>query len=277
MVKLRDTSADAERVLIEVHRRMPIGQKWLHLGQMYDAARALHAAGMRLRNPDATPDDIHLRWLRNSLGPSAEVPLREPVAENPMTNLREIRLLVRIFAALQVRCAIGGSVASSIHGIERFTRDADISVEPFPGKEEAVAAALGPEYYVSLGAIKDAVRDHASFNIINTATGFKIDVFVRKDVPFEKSVLQRRLEVALPDEPAQPLPIYTAEDIVLFKLRWYRQGEETSEQQWQDVLGVIKVQAGRMDEAYLDRWAADLGVSDLLARARQESASSFES
>ena len=60
--------------------------------------------------------------------------------------------------------------------------------------------------------------------------------------------------------------------MILFKLAWFRLGNEASEQQFKDVLGVLQVQAGRLDDAYLDHWAADLGVADLLHKARQESA-----
>jgi hypothetical protein len=60
------------------------------------------------------------------------------------------------------------------------------------------------------------------------------------------------------------------EDLLLLKLEWYRMGNEVSDQQWTDILGVLRVQAGQLDEAYLDHWAADLRVADLLARARQE-------
>ena len=62
----------------------------------------------------------------------------------------------------------------------------------------------------------------------------------------------------------------TAEDIVLHKLEWYRLGGGVSERQWQDVLGVFRVQGATLDRAYLERWASDLGVADLLARAIRE-------
>ena len=57
---------------------------------------------------------------------------------------------------------------------------------------------------------------------------------------------------------------------MLAKLEWYRLGDKVSERQWNDVLGVLKVQAGSLDRSYLEQWAAELGVADLLARATKE-------
>ena len=79
------------------------------------------------------------------------------------------------------------------------------------------------------------------------------------------------MRMEFPDAPGQPVFLHTPEDVLLFKFRWYRLGNETSDQQWADILGVLKVQAGKLDDAYLNQWAADLGVADLLLRARQES------
>ena len=63
--------------------------------------------------------------------------------------------------------------------------------------------------------------------------------------------------------------IKTPEDTVLLKLEWYRSGGEVSDQPWRDVLGVLAVWRERLDEAYLDRWAAALRASDVLERARR--------
>jgi hypothetical protein len=184
--------------------------------------------------------------------------------------LQVVREVLDVLGKLGIPHALGGSVASSFHGIARYTQDADVTVEPFPGKETPFVAAFGPDYSVSLPAVQQAVRDRSSFNILNTREGFKVGVFVRKDSPFEQKALERRVAVALPDRPAEPVLMLTAEDILLFKFVWYRLGGEASDRQWSDILGVLRVQAGQLDEAYLDCWAADLDVSDLLARARQE-------
>lgn len=44
-------------------------------------------------------------------------------------------------------------------------------------------------------------------------------------------------------------------------------GGEVSDRQWNDILGVLKIQDTNLDMAYLQRWASSLGVADLLERA----------
>ena len=110
------------------------------------------------------------------------------------------------------------------------------------------------------------------FNLINTTTGFKVDLFIRKDRPFDQSVMSRRRGYVLPGVAEQPIQVVSPEDIILLKLEWYRLGDESSPQQWQDVLGVFQTQGPALDQAYLDAWAPELGVADLLARLRLQSA-----
>ena len=65
--------------------------------------------------------------------------------------------------------------------------------------------------------------------------------------------------------------VVDTEDIILAKLEWYRLGNEISDRQWRDILGILKVQAGRLDLDYLRKWAVELKVADLLQRALIES------
>lgn len=61
-----------------------------------------------------------------------------------------------------------------------------------------------------------------------------------------------------------------AEVTVLAKLDWYRKGGEVSDRRWRDLRGVLKVQADALDQEYLEHWAKELGVADLLRRALGE-------
>jgi hypothetical protein len=272
MAMLSDTSPDALRVLIDCYRRMPLSRKWQVMRDAYRTARALHETGFRLRQPGASRQMVQADWRKLALGrlwrpEFSEVPDVEPQA---LENLPIVREVMAVFRRLAVPCALGGSWASALQGEPRMTQDADFTAEPFPGREAEFVGSFGPQYYVSLPAVADAVRRRASFNLIHLASGFKVDVFIRKDRDFDTSVLRRRIAVPAPDAPGETIDVVSAEDVVLLKLEWFRLGGEVSDRQWGDVLGVLRVQAGRLDEAYLDRWAAELGVGDLLAKARAE-------
>ena len=175
--------------------------------------------------------------------------------------------------SLEIPHALGGSMASSLLGVPRYTQDADLTAEPFPGRERALAACFGDEHYLSVPAMTEANRLRRSFNIINITSGFKVDVFIRKDRPFELSAMKRRAWIETADA-GEPISVHSPEDCILFKLEWHRLGGEVSERQLTDCVGVLRVQAGRLDEDYLERWAAELGVSDLLERVRAQAGSS---
>ena len=47
-------------------------------------------------------------------------------------------------------------------------------------------------------------------------------------------------------------------------------GGGVSDRQWNDILGVLKVQGAALDFDYLRKWAAVLGVTELLNRALED-------
>lgn len=274
MAGLSDTTPEAERVLLDILRAMPFERKWRQMGVIYNTARKLHAAGVHARHPHATPEEVHADWLRQA-GLEGLVPTigRVKVMDNE-ESLRVVEHVAEALRQLGIAHALAGSWASSFHGKMRFTHDADICVEPFPGKEQALCSALGDDYYVSLPAIRDALRSHRSFNVIHTPTSFKVDLFVAKPRLFDQSLLARKQTRRVGGDAGISIDMVSAEDVILLKLEWYRLGDEASSQQWTDVLSVFSTQAGALDQAYLDRWAAALGVQDLLERARKEIAPS---
>jgi hypothetical protein len=182
-------------------------------------------------------------------------------------DLSEVAHVGSILDQLGIRYALGGSMASSLLSTPRFTQDADLMVEPFAGREPEFERALGADYYVSISAMTEANRSRRSFNIINTKTGFKLDLFVRKERPFDRAALGRSERMGLPADPAKQLNVLTAEDVLVLKLEWYRLGDEVSEQQWRDIIGLLKVRAIALDIEYTRRSATELGVADLLDRA----------
>ena len=180
--------------------------------------------------------------------------------------------------ALGVPYAIGGSFASALHGVMRATMDADLVADLCLEHVEPLAQALGDAFYADAEMMRDAIRRHGSFNLIHLDTVFKVDVFVAKPRPFDRSQLARRQLHLLSEDPERHAYVISAEDVVLSKLEWYRMGGEdfgelsraVSDRQWRDVLGVLKVQGDRLDQDYLRRMSVELGVTDLLERVLEE-------
>jgi hypothetical protein len=176
--------------------------------------------------------------------------------------------LVHALDTMGVEYLIGGSVASSTYGLPRSTMDVDTVLSLEHRHVPELVQQLGTTYYIDADMIRDALDRQSSFNIIHLDTMIKIDVFVLKDQPFDKMAFSRRRLDKLEDAPDSPKFYFsTAEDVILHKLLWYRQGGETSHQQWQDLTGIVKVQGDALDHAYLEKWAAKLGLKDLLDRA----------
>lgn len=166
---------------------------------------------------------------------------------------------------LGVRYHVGGSYASSVHGVPRQTRDADLVVELDAATVPLLAQRLESDFYLDRDRLREAVARRSSVNLIHLATGFKIDLFVKGDRPFDEVELSRSQLAELPGASGWTVPVKSAEDTVLRKLWWFSQSE--SERQWTDVLGILKVQRGNLDIPYLERWAEELGVAELLQRA----------
>lgn len=178
--------------------------------------------------------------------------------------------VIETLDCLQIPYVIGGSLASSTHGIARTTRDADIMADMSEQHVQPLVQALGGAFYLSEDAMREAIARRSSFNLIHLASGFKIDIFIKPRTAFAQLQLERRNTQAVFPEPAPLLYVLSPEDILLNKLVWYKLGGGVSDRQWDDVLGVLKVQGSRLDLSYLKRWAKELNVDDLLERALTE-------
>ena len=86
--------------------------------------------------------------------------------------------VVGVLEDLRVPYVIGGSLASSVHGLPRSTNGVDLVADVRRQHVKALVETLGAEFYIDAQAAEEAVVRGSSFNLIHYDTGLKIDVFV---------------------------------------------------------------------------------------------------
>ena len=178
--------------------------------------------------------------------------------------------VIHAFEQLGIAYYIGGSVASSAHGIFRATLDVDLVADIQPRHVRLLVNMLQAEYYIDAEMIIEAIRRQASCNLIHLETMHKVDIFIVKQTPYATAAFDRRRKNTLDEEHGLEFYLASAEDIILSKLEWFRMGGEVSETQWNDVLGVLKVQDTALDMAYLRQWAAELDLTEMLEHALKD-------
>ena len=175
--------------------------------------------------------------------------------------------IAEVLDDLEVRWFLGGSLASSIHGIPRATLGADIVADLRAPLVSAFLKALGKDWYMEEQSVRDAIMNRSCFNLIHLGSAMKVDIFVPKLRRFEGGQFSRALRIPVAEGSTIKIPVCSAEDIVLAKLEWYRAGGELSDRQWGDILSVLRVNAKNLDLEGMRERAIELAVSDLLASA----------
>ncbi len=199
-------------------------------------------------------------WDRSSPAESTVVP------RPGVTNQAE--LLSAIADRLEradIPYMVVGSVAGSFHGEPRTTMDIDIVIDPSAESLRRFVHSLpSTAYYVDEDAATEALERRASFNDIEQATRWKVDLLVRRERLFSRTELDRRTIVPIF---GRQTPIATAEDTIIAKLEWAVAGE--SDRQLRDVARILAVSGGLLDRKYLDHWIAQLALGDALDRAER--------
>lgn len=271
-----DTSPEAEEYQFKLWRSCPLWKKAELVANWTKGTWELALVGISHQYPEASPAKIRREFIRRSLGVDISLPgnkfdERRIMLADPITLALDV---ANILNALDIPYLVGGSVASGILGEVRATQDIDLVADLPREKVSKLVETLQPRFYVSEDAVLDAIDYKRRFNLIDNESLGKIDIFILKDEPFNQTEFQRRTPVVvrLPD---QTLILPSAEDIILQKLSWYRQGGKVSSVQWRDVLGVMKLQGERLDFDYLVRWADELKLTELLSQVLRESGIEF--
>jgi hypothetical protein len=191
---------------------------------------------------------------------------------DPEELARALGAIADALDALGATWAIGGSLASAVHGEPRATNDIDIIARLSEASARQLAVRLGPDFYADPDVMAEGARARSSFNVVDTRSFIKIDVFVPPRGPLGEGQLERRVTLSVIPG-LRDLPVLGAEDVVLQKLRWYQAEGRTSDRQWRDIVAVLRTGGDRLRADYLEEVAGTGGLGELLARARRDAAS----
>lgn len=176
-------------------------------------------------------------------------------------------VFARIKSALDsagVAYMLTGSFASASYGSPRSTQDIDFVIAATPSQLRALVQSLpSDQYYVELDAALEAHKRQSLFNVIDFATGWKVDFIIRKSRPFSEEEFSRR---RLVDLEGTPLFVATAEDVIIAKLEWSKLAQ--SRRQIEDVAAILRMRDESLDHSYLEKWIDLLGLSNEWADAR---------
>lgn len=154
-----------------------------------------------------------------------------------------------------------GSMASNYWGIPRTTHDLDFVIQLPPTAVLRIVQEFSGDFYIDEAAVRAAYQPPHQFHAIDTRSALKVDFWLPKSEPFDREMLQRRVEITLFGEPAW---ITTAEDVILHKLVW--NCISPSDRQLGDAAGVVAVQVDALDKNYLRHWAQELKLTNELER-----------
>ena len=140
-----------------------------------------------------------------------------------------------------------GSFSSNQYGIPRSTKDIDVVVQAQAGRLRDFTDLLGPEFVAEEQFRFETNTGTVCQEFSVKGCTMKVEIFTLSEDPHDQERFSRRVEHPLFD---MKVPFPTAEDVIVWKLRWARpKGLE-------DVRGVILVQnrESELDWEYIRSW-----------------------
>jgi len=176
--------------------------------------------------------------------------------------------LINALERLGIPYAIGGSVAAMTYSEHRFTVDIDVMIDP--GIEQLalfVDEVDSWKIYISpLESILEMeIPNHMPFNAIDGLRGTKADFYVARPAGLDTAAMARHKRMMLYTNPEAHAWFLSPEDVILYKLDYYRQSGETSAKHPSDIGKMLRVMGNELDVVYLEKWSAEIGVADLWA------------
>ena len=264
-----DTHPEAERVMIELIREAPVSKRFRLVQSLTQSALWSSLQAWRERYREASEQEAAVQVVSTCYGADLARCVQEALERRESWHVQPIDLMaamlpaLRAFDHLGVSSYLAGSIASSLHGMQQLAQDVDLVVNLPASSIAPLLTLLKPSFALDEDAMREAVLSRTPCSLIHLDTLLKVDVIQPRPSPFETAVRPLVAAYTL-DERYPPVRVASACEMILFKLQRYQRDERSrsdgmrDDSEWNDVVGMLKVQGLALDLALLERWAEAL-------------------
>lgn len=155
---------------------------------------------------------------------------------------------------------LAGGFSSNYHGIPRSTKDADFVIEFSSPLNDSFTRTLGPMFEPEPQLSFETNTGTQRQEFLVKGTMFKVEVFRLSGDAHDQERFRRRLPV---DVDGHRIYFPTAEDVIIWKLRWARSKDKD------DVRAIMSVQRDKLDWSYIENWCEQHSTKNRLEEIRR--------
>ena len=274
-----DTHPEIERIQIDMIRTSPLSRRFSSVASWTRTLLWANVHAWQKRKDQTSKRELVEHVLTGYCHPVLLQRVIDAVEMQQDWHLQRLDLGTNLFSALhRFQCLgipsyLAGSIASSLYGMQQLAQDCDLVVYL---EEEALPSFISlfeQDYVFDTLALHSAVQHHTVCSLIHLDTLMKLDLIVPQPTAFEDAMFP--LVHASPlDERYPPFLMASATEMIVFKLQRYFLDEQSrtdgmnDDAEWNDLLGMLKVQGMSLDFAVLEHWITALQLDAPWQRAR---------
>ncbi len=274
-----DTHPDIERMLVHLIRNAPVSKRFRLIQSLTQGTLWSNIQAWRERHPDMGEQEAAVEVISCWYGPILAARVQMALAQREQWSLQPIDLLTVVLPALHLFeernafCYLGGSIASSIYGMQQMAQDIDLVVDLDGQDLTSLLSLLKQVYVFDEDAFQEAVCHRTTCSLIHLDTLMKVDVVMAKHDAFA-SALQRHVASYQLDERCNTLfRVASAAEMILIKVYRYSQDLHSrmdgmrDDAEWNAIVGMLKVQGPDLERDVLEDWARTLKITETLRQA----------
>ena len=178
-----------------------------------------------------------------------------------MTATEFVTRVIETLERLAIPYMTVGSFSSNVYGQPRSTKDADFVIQLGNRSISSIAAEIGSDFELDPQMSFETVTATTRHRLKHRDTAFMVEFFLLSDDPHDQSRFRRRLARTIGERQAL---VPTAEDVIITKLRWSKQGHRQKD--IDDVRNVLGIQLTSLDIPYIRSWCDQHGTRELFEK-----------